>query len=152
MLIAVGVAGTTNYPGVYPKPLFATTGKAAYCTVEVEGYEDSSPRLFCWTPNDGWTININWIGKRAATRLFDKPPQIVHSTGILRGYVPKARLLPFGTRWVYRCANPAQISTCRPGGAGATAFTCTSARTGLTCRNAVRHGFWIGRYRGYRRF
>lgn len=31
------------------------------------------------------------------------------------------------------------------------AFTCSSAAPGLTCDNAVRHGFWVGRYRGFRR-
>ena len=29
-----------------------------------------APRLFCWTPNDGWAVSINWRESRARTRYY----------------------------------------------------------------------------------
>jgi hypothetical protein len=46
------------------------------------------------------------------------------------------RVLSFGRHWHIR-------------GLG---FWCTSRRTGLTCWNRGGHGWWLGRYRGYRFF
>jgi len=40
----------------------------------------------------------------------------------------------------------------RPGGVRGLGFWCTSRRTGLLCWNRVGHGWWLGRYRGYRTF
>lgn len=31
-------------------------------------------------------------------------------------------------------------------------YTCLSQRTGLTCKNRTGHGWWLGRFRGYRIF
>lgn len=42
----------------------------------------------------------------------------------------------------------ARPEACR--GSRAVRFTCTSAATGLDCENATHHGFWAGRYRGFR--
>jgi len=107
-------------------------------------------RLFCWTPNDGWRVSIEWNGRRDRTGVYDTYPQIVHGLTKLKGYAPRARLLGFGDRWRYRCDDPGDVRTCA--GRGVTAFSCASARRGVTCRNAAGHGFWIDRYRGYRLF
>jgi len=51
-----------------------------------------------------------------------------------RAYQDLAPVLNFGRRW--RAAG----------------FACTSRTTGLTCVNRVGHGWWLGRYKGYRLF
>ena len=45
-----------------------------------------------------------------------------------------ARVLRFGQTW--RSAG----------------FTCASRASGLTCTNRAGHGWWLGRYKGYRLF
>jgi hypothetical protein len=117
---------------------------------KVAGYEDARAKLVCWTPNDGWWVSIEWNGKRPRTGVSDTFPQVVHGVTKLKGYKPAARVLEFGRHWRLRCDNPGNYATCKR--SGVTAFTCASLRTGLTCRNAVGHGFWIGRFRGYRLF
>lgn len=143
-------ASAATFPGYKPWAHFGTPGKAAYCYTEYAGYEDSRAQLFCWTPNDGWWVSIPWNGKRARTGIYDTFPQIVHGKTKLKGYAPSARLLRFGQHWRLRCDDPGNFKTCR--GKGVTSFACASQSTGLTCRNAAGHGFWIGRYRGYRLF
>jgi hypothetical protein len=149
-LLAVSGAHAATYPGVKPRPLFATPGKAAYCYTDVAGSEDDRAELFCWRPNDGRWASIEWNGRRARTGIYDGFPRIAHRITKLKGYAPAARVLRFGERWRLRCDDPGDFRTCE--GRGVTAFACSSARTGLTCRNAAEHGFWIGRYRGYRLF
>jgi hypothetical protein len=85
-------------------------------------------------------------------RRYRTPPRIVHGIGVLRGYVPRARVLPLGSRWVYRCEKPNIRRTCGSDRSRATIYACVSRRTGLICVNSKRHGFWIGRFRGYRLF
>jgi hypothetical protein len=153
VLVAVLVvwgASAATYPGVKPQPRFGTPGKAAYCYAGVAGNEDDRAKLFCWRPIDGWWASIEWNGRRARKGIYDTFPQIVHRITKLKGYAPAARVLRFGERWRLRCGNPGHYRTCK--GRGVTAFTCSSARTGLTCRNAAGHGFWIGRARGHRLF
>lgn len=137
--------------GVYPRPLFRTPASAAYCYVEATSQEDLAPKLFCWTPNDGWAVEINWRARRARTAYYTKRPPIVHSYGILKGYRPRGRTLHFGQRWVWRCATMSHADRCGVR-EGPIAFRCVSRTTGLTCTNAADHGFWIGRFRGYRLF
>jgi hypothetical protein len=48
-------------------------------------------------------------------------------------------MLRFGNRWTEWQALRLQ-------------YTCTSLRTGLTCKNRSGHGWWLGRYKGYRIF
>ena len=134
-----------------PKPLFRTPGSAAYCYVDALDMVRNGAKLTCWTPNDGWVAFLGWRQRRARTAYYDEPPAIAHGLRKLKGYAPRARLLRFGETWRVRCTNPANWSTCRAKD-GVIAFTCTSRRTGLTCRNAAGHGYWIGRYRGYRLF
>jgi hypothetical protein len=145
-------SAASAYTGVFPKPAFGTPGAAAYCAFLWTDPENSSPLIFCWTPDDGWSVSLNWRGRRRFTRYYTKPPGIVHDIGVLKGYAPRAVPLRFGGRFVYRSADPSELDTCRRNGAGVLAFTCTSRASGLTCVNAARHGFWIGRYRGFRLF
>jgi hypothetical protein len=147
-----GAQVAAGWPGVHPRPLFGTPGKAAYCYVGQTSQEDASASLLCWTPNDGWSAQISWNERRAFTSYYNRPASIVHGIGDLRGYTPRTRIIGFGQRWVYRCADPWKMSTCHVGGAGVTAFTCVSRTTGLTCTNGAGHGWWIGRFRGYRLF
>lgn len=80
--------------------------------------------LVCWTPNDGFTVVMGVRGR----------PRKSYS-GANRGYVENgAPLLRFGQVW--------------RGGS----FVCRSRSTGLRCVNRRGHGWWIGRYVGYRLF
>jgi hypothetical protein len=134
-----------------PEPLFKTPGNAAYCSLTSVSLEDYGPRLFCWTPNDGWGIDIAWKERRARPDDYSGPPHFVHDYGFLKNWKPQALLLPFGDTWILRCARISDGATCSSGRQiGRIAFRCWSKSTGLTCTNAVGHGFWIGRYRGYR--
>ena len=155
VLVVAGLVGaaasSAEYPGVKPKPLFGTPGAAAYCTVMPSDPEKLLPLLFCWTPNDGWSAAITSIGRRAYTRYYTEPPGIVHDIGVLKGYAPRAPLLKFGQTWRYRCWDPLDLERCGKK-KDVIAFTCVSRSTGLTCTNWAKHGFWIGRYRGYRLF
>ena len=148
-LRAAAASHAVAYRGVKPKPLFGTPQQAAYCDTEEINQDDWSVSLSCWTPNDGWAASIKWNGRSTATSVVDTYPQIVHGITKLKGYTPAAHVLRFGERWRQRCTNPGQASTCH--GHGVPVFSCSSANTGLTCQNAVGHGLWIGRFRGYRR-
>lgn len=145
-------ASAARRPGFLPHPLFATPGNAAYCYVDQTGRQDARPSLFCWTPNDGWGVEIPWNGRRAQAAYHNHRPRFAEDFGDLRGYTPRARILSYGARWFYRCADPARQVTCHVGGRGAIAFTCVSSPGGLTCTNAARHGWLIGRYGGRRLF
>lgn len=101
---------------------FRTPGSAALCGLS-EG--EGYPWLICWTPNDGYTLSMGPRTGVPARGTYD-PKQ--------RGYIEPVRILRFGKTW-------------RSG-----VYACTSRRTGLTCTNARRHGWWLGRYRGVRRF
>ena len=48
-------------------------------------------------------------------------------------------LLSFGENWKYWTPGFAQ-------------YGCRSRKTGLTCGNHDGHGWWLGRYKGYRIF
>lgn len=80
--------------------------------------------LICWTPNDGFTVWMSNTGR--AHKKYRKDH---------RGYEDnRAPVLRFGKskRW---------------GG-----YVCKSRSTGLTCANRRGHGWWLGRYVGYRVF
>jgi hypothetical protein len=51
-----------------------------------------------------------------------------------RDYFRRVSLLPFGGGVIY----------------GDETLSCFSRRSGLTCENVAGHGFWLGRYHGYR--
>ena len=86
------------------------------------GHGPGAAQLVCWTPNDGFTVRMSRRGKPKKRYLAAN-----------RGYYDYVgQVLGFGETW-------------RSEG-----FRCTSRRTGLTCRNKRNHGWWLGRFRGYR--
>lgn len=109
---------------------FRTPNKAAFCDyvprgeIIEGGVEATRSTLQCWTPNDGFYV---WMGVRSRARKL-YADQLVGADGAT------ARVLRFGRTWT-------------EGG-----FTCKSRRSGLTCRNRAAHGWWLGRFVGYRRF
>jgi hypothetical protein len=80
--------------------------------------------LICWTPNDGFTVYMGERGR--ARKMYHRPNRGLHDA--------VGRTLRFGQRWA------------------TVGFYCVSRGTGLTCTNRVGHGWWLGRYRGYRLF
>ena len=82
-------------------------------------------RLSCWRPADGLTMSMSGVGR-------SKPVIDVRN----RGRVAQARvILRYGAKLRVRAYG-----------------TCVSDRTGLTCRNSDKHGWWIGRKQGFRIF
>jgi hypothetical protein len=110
---------------------FHTAGWAAQCVVAENVLGGPSP-LICWTPNDGFTVRMSPAGRVSKEYVTSH-----------RGYRDRffaKRLLPFGRHWNFRIAYVGQI------------YHCSSKATGLTCWNQAGHGWWLGRYRGYRIF
>jgi hypothetical protein len=101
---------------------FRTPKKAAYCGL-TEG--EGPSHLLCWTPNDGFTVDM---GGRSQVRK--------------RYISAKPWLLRPGAR-----SGPAL----RPELAHGAVPVCQRS-LGLTCTNGGRHGWWLGRFRGYRIF
>jgi hypothetical protein len=118
---------------------FRTPGRAAYCEfqrVYVDYYVD--PWLYCWTPNDGFTLMLGVSGRPRKSYEVDNRWYYSTSVGLLR----------FGSNY---WANASYQQGLGPG-RGRVLFRCRSRSTGLTCTNRAGHGFWLGRYRGYRLF
>jgi hypothetical protein len=88
------------------------------------GHGPGAAQLVCWTPNDGFTVSM--------TRRGQPKKKYVEANRGYHDYV--GQVLRFGQSW-------------RSDG-----FRCKSRRTGLTCRNKRDHGWWLGRFRGYRLF
>lgn len=112
--VVSGIAGASGQWTSYWK----TPGEAAYCRVLY-----GPVHLICWTPNDGFTINLSTT--RAPTHFY---------WGGHKDFYRDVPLLGFGYYWTW----------------GGATFRCDSNSNGLTCRNAASHGFWLGRYHGYR--
>jgi hypothetical protein len=92
-------------------------GQATYavaCSIE-------STALWCWTPNDGFTVALPSSGRPARVRSAESAN---------RGNQSAYGTLGFGERWQ---AGP---------------FSCVSRKSGLTCSNAEGHGWTLPRYRG----
>ena len=111
--------------------LFAATPAWSYAEFRTAGEaaycgrdEYTGSRLICWTPNDGFTVSM---GLRGTPRKS----YVRGNRGLVQN---QARLLYFGRTW--------------RGGS----FVCRSRSTGLTCRNRRGHGWWLGRYVGYKIF
>lgn len=102
---------------------FRTPNRAAYCALS-DGR--ATPSLSCWTPNDGFTV---WMTRRGrAHKEYDEQA---------RGFYDQTlRVLRFGETWRNRTLG----------------YRCRSRRSGLTCRNRRGHGWWLGRFVGYRLF
>ena len=119
--IAVTAAALTAASSAAAVASFVTPDRAAYCGVS----EGEPPlHLICWRPADGLTLDMTKRGQ-AQKRLYRSN----------RGYHDPAtgRLLRFGQTWTLR-----------------NYWKCASGSSGLTCTNRSRHGWWVGRLRGYR--
>jgi hypothetical protein len=113
---------------------FHTNEWAAQCVVP-EWFESPRPfkTLVCWTPNDGFTVEMTRYGRPSKRYV-----------GSNQGYRDRffaKRLLHYGQTWRFDLFGYEPVN-----------FTCTSRSTGLTCTNLSGHGWWLGRYRGYRLF
>ena len=82
-------------------------------------------RLTCWRPADGLTMSMSGVGRA-------KPLVDVRNRG---------RIGRTGTVLRYGAKLDVQAYA-----------SCTSDRTGLTCKNSDDHGWWIGRTKGFRIF
>jgi hypothetical protein len=149
---AAAPAGIHTAAGFKPRPLFTTPGQAAYCYVDGATMVDARPRLFCWTPNDGYGIHLIHRGGRPYAGYYTRPSPIAHGYDSLVGWAPRAPMLGFGRSWALYCTRTSDSNSCREARRGRLTISCVSRRTGLTCRNTLGHGFWLGRYRGVRRF
>lgn len=121
MVIVVGVVGIpASSASAYAA--FRTPGEAAYCGLS-EG-ADPPLSLVCWTPNDGFTVDMTVRG--GSHERYAKG-----NRGLVQNLAP---VLRFGHTW-------------RAG-----SLVCRSRASGLTCTNRRGHGWWLGRYVGYRLF
>lgn len=113
---------------------FHTKAWAAQCVVP-EWFESPKPfkNLVCWTPNDGFTVGMTTHGRPTK--------QYVAANEGLRDRFFAKRLLNYRQSWRFDLFGYEPVT-----------FTCTSLSTGLTCRNLAGHGWWLGRFSGYRLF
>jgi len=118
ILVALTLLAIPSFANAQANATFATPGDAVYCNYY-------GP-LYCWTPNDGFSVYMSSYGRVTKTYASQN-----------RDYVDDlAPILRFGYYWKE----------------GHGRFRCTSLSTGLTCRNARGHGWHLGRYVGYRIF
>jgi hypothetical protein len=125
-----------------PYATFYTPGKAVLCSsvLDITGENPNFvPSLFCWTPNDGFNVALG-AGRR---------PHASTQKAYKWHYETGGRLLTFERAW---WMNRNGVQGWDRGGVGDVLIRCTSTNTGLTCVNRAGHGFWLGRYRGYRLF
>jgi hypothetical protein len=124
MVVPAVVAATAlvAVPAAFAATDFVTPGRAAYCGVS---HGEVPHHLICWTPNDGFTVAMYRFG--SASNAYSKSNRGWHELA--------GRVLRFGQTWSIRGY-----------------WTCVSRRNGLTCTNRAGHGWWLGRYRGYRLF
>jgi hypothetical protein len=103
---------------------------AVVCEVRPLGEE----QLYCWTPNDGYTITMLGypIGNgEGAARNTDRPRRFPSDEHKNRGrLLPGSHYLPYGI-----------VERVEP-------LTCVSRTSGLDCRNAGGHGWHLPRYHG----
>jgi hypothetical protein len=133
--VSLALAGTASASTVRYLPFQTRTDRgqrypAAVCEVRPLG----EGQLYCWTPNDGYTITMLGfpIGNgEGVARNTDRPRRFRSDERMNRG-----RLLS-GARYL------AEGAVEREG-----ALTCVSRRSGLDCRNAAGHGWDLPRYLG----
>jgi hypothetical protein len=111
-----------SVPAAVAAASFVTPGRAAYCSVS---HGEPPHHLICWTPNDGFTVAMYRFGR--SHKNYSPSNRGWHELA--------GRVLRFGETWSL------------PG-----YWRCVSRRTGLRCTNRAGHGWWLGRYRGYRLF
>jgi hypothetical protein len=107
---------------------FHTPNWAAYCFVPFPHEAQlSDTGVVCVTPNDGFTISMG-----ARDRVSFRYDRRARGS---RDVFAAQRRLAFGQHWAVRPY-----------------WGCVSRTKGLTCWNKAGHGWWLGRYRGYRIF
>lgn len=105
---------------------FGTPNNAVYCGMGPDSpHRYSQEYIHCYTPNDGFDVWVGRTGRVTASYVRAERGQYVH---------PYKRLA-FG-----------QSVSLLPG------FHCTSRSSGLTCTSPAGHGWWLGRFKGYRIF
>ena len=139
VLAVVSAAGAR--PSSHRFASFYTPAKAAYCNLITDISSDNyfTPFLNCWTPNDGFTVTLSAKGRPKHGYLSVN--KSYHSNVVLRR-------LRFGQSW---WANRRGVEGTGIG-KGKALYRCVSRSTGLTCKSVGGHGFWLGRFRGYRIF
>jgi hypothetical protein len=104
---------------------FGTPNDAAYCGMGQDSpHRYNQEYIHCYTPNDGFDVWMLRSGRPHATYNRYEKGQ----------YLQPYRRLGFGQTWHWR------------------KFSCTSRANGLTCTNPAGHGWWLGRFSGYRLF
>jgi hypothetical protein len=146
LLVVFAVAFPLAGSASAKEPYFAnfhTPGKAAYCQVvpDITGGDAGPwvPPLECWTPNDGFSVRLTAYGGRPKSGYWNYN----------RGLYSRSRLLGSGQSWWSNSESKEGFGTSPR---GIIHFRCSSRASGLTCRNGTGHGFWFGRFRGYRIF
>jgi hypothetical protein len=127
LLTSIGVAtmGVTAHPAAAVAIYFGTPDDAAYCGMGPDSpHQSSQEYIHCFTPDDGFSVSMGKLSRPQKAYYADYKGQYVH---------PYKRL-GFGQTWRWH------------------GFSCTSRATGLTCTNPGGHGWWLGRFRGYRLF
>lgn len=120
---------------------FKTPARAAYCELQrvfADYYTD--PWLYCWTPNDGFSLFLGVAGRPSKGYELESKWRYDAS--------PPLRLLRFGTSYWANASYRQGVGV----GTGRVLFRCQSRSSGLMCENRGGHGFWLGRFRGYRIF
>jgi len=129
---------------------FHTPEKAAFCKYVIPMGFPGPTGLECWTPNDGFTV---WMRPNGiAQKAYVKENRLRYATAYRR--------LTFRQNWwgsdlngggaSYDLEGRYREGTGSP--RGTVQFVCKRRRTGLTCTNRAGHGWWLGRFRGYRIF
>lgn len=111
---------------------FHTSGWAAQCVVAENMLNANKSPLICWTPNDGFTVRMQANGR--VTKSYQR------ANKNYRDKFFAADLLAYNRFWFHMTEVPVLK------------YACVSRRNGLTCKNSDQHGWWIGRYVGYRIF
>ncbi|MBA3384209.1 MAG: hypothetical protein H0T20_06090 [Actinobacteria bacterium] len=126
--VAAGVLATPGLASATALSAFHTPGWAAECYVPFpHELPLSKTGITCLTPSDGFTISMGPFGR--PTKTYDK-----NAVGYRDPFAAR-RLLRLGQHWAVRPY-----------------WACSSKATGLTCWNKSGHGWWLGRFRGYRVF
>jgi len=130
-LVLVPVTSASSTIGGFRSPT-----RAAYCELQRVNY--TPPYLYCWTPNDGFTLFLGSDGRPMKSYDIDNKWNYSGHGGLLR----------FGQNYWANAAYKQGVGA----GRGVVLLRCASRTSGLTCRNRAGHGFWLGRFRGYQVF
>ncbi len=117
---------------------FYTPSRAVMCW---EDYHEI--QLACYTPNDGFSLFMYPTGRvprNGDEHPFSGSPVKNPTYGLWKRTdfnYKTGGLLNFGYRWTEWQALKRD-------------YVCNSEKGGLTCKNRSGHGWWIGRFKGYR--